>query len=176
MAALTVTLCPATDGFGDKARVVFVEAACASTVSTRACDIPAKYVESPPYEPVIELSPAHGKEDTTRVPAPGVAEVDDPKVTVPRTATVAALAPGHITVSVSMMLPLGGAPMLQFTPAVNVTFCPIATGFGLESTLTTLLTWPPAGSARIASAGNRINAEAPRVPIPCVREFMTYLT
>jgi hypothetical protein len=164
------------DGFGDKARVVFVAEDCASTVSTKGADVPAKYVESPLYEPVIELSPAHGKEDTTRVPAPGVAEVEDPKVTDPRTATVAALAPGHVTVSVSMMLPLGGAPTFQFTPAVNVTFCPIATGLGLESTLTTLLTWPQAGSAIIASAGDRIHAEAPRMPITRVREFMTYLT
>jgi hypothetical protein len=133
-------------------------------------------VESPLYEPAIELSPAHGKEDTTSVPAPGVEEVDDPNVTAPRTATVAALAPGHIAVSMSIMLPLGGAPMVQFTPAVNVTFCPIATGFGVESTLTTLLTWPRAGGAKIASAGNRINAAAPRMPIPHIREFMTYLT
>jgi hypothetical protein len=175
IAALSVTLCPAMDGFGDKARVVFVKAACAITVSTKGCAVPAKYVESPLYEPMIELSPAHGKEATTRVPAPGVAEVDDPKVTAPRTATVAALAPGHITVSVSMMLPLGGAPMVQFTPAVNVTLCPIATGFGVESTLTTLLTWPRADGAKIASAANSINAAAARMPVAQICEFMAYL-
>jgi hypothetical protein len=123
----------------------------------------------------MELSAAHGKE-TTRVPAPGAVEVDDPKVTAPRTTTEAALAPGHITVSVSVMLPLGGAPKVQFTPAVNVTFCPITAGFGVESTLTTLLTWPRAGGAKTASAGIRINTAAARMPVPHFREFMPYLT
>jgi hypothetical protein len=163
------------DGFGDEAKVVLVELNCPITVSTSGCDVPGEYAESPLYVPTIELSPAHGK-DAARVPAPGVVEVDDPNITAPRTTTEAALEPVHVTVSVSVMLPLGGAPKVQFTPAVNVTFCPTTAGFGAENTLTTLLIWPRAGGANIASAGNRINAAAPRMPVLHVCEFMPYLT
>jgi hypothetical protein len=175
IAAPNVTPCPATDGFGDEARLVFVEVNCPITVSTSGCDVPGEYAESPLYVPTIELSPAHGK-DAARVPAPGVVEVDDPKITAPRTTTEAALEPVHVTVSVSVMLPLGGAPKVQFTPAVNVTFCPITAGFGVESTLTTLFIWPRAGGANIASTSNRIKAAAARMPVLQVCEFMTHLT
>jgi hypothetical protein len=80
-----------------------------------------------------------------------VAELAEPKVMAPRTAVVASLAPGQVTVSVIIIVPDGGADAVQLTPAVNVTFCPTTTGFGVASSFTTLLTEAAhAGSAVLA--------------------------
>ena len=88
---------------------------------------------------------------------------------------MAVLVPEHWTVSVSVMVPLGGALAVQLTPAVNVTG-PSATGLGVESSLTTLVTWAGAGGAKIARMSNRINVATALPRIPQMRKFLSAVT
>ena len=88
----------------------------------------------------MEWFPGQAKDVTTIDPAPGVTDVVAPRVIVPRVWTVAEVAPGQVTVSIRVMVPVGDSVAVQLTPPVIVSFCPITTGFGVDSNITALET------------------------------------
>jgi hypothetical protein len=104
-------------------------------------------LESPLYSATIEFPPTQGKDGTVSVPAPGAGEVADPNVILPRAVVVGALAPGHWTVSLTVIVPVGEAVAVQFTLAESVACCPITKALGVETSFTTLETWERAGCA-----------------------------
>jgi hypothetical protein len=148
-------ICPTANGLGEAFRVVAVGVNCETTVSTIGCVAPARHFESPLYDATNEFWPAHGKVETTSVPAPGVGGLAEPSVIVPGTETVAGFAPGHVTVSVTVIGAGRRSGGSGFTPAVNVTFYPSTTGLGAASNLTTLVT-----CARMGTAGRKITSAA----------------
>jgi hypothetical protein len=147
--AENVTVSPKLTESKDELRIILVGVNSERTFSNSGCETPAEYVESPLYEATMEWTPAHGKDGTTSIPAPGAAEVAEPSVTEPRGTTE--FEPEHEAVSLSVIVPEGASVWVQFTPAEMVTFCPRTTGFGVEITLTTLATWAHTGRAKRAS-------------------------
>src|ERR1035441_4486963 len=95
---------------------------------------------------------------------------------VPSATTVAAaFAPPHWAVSVSEMVPLGTALVVQLTPAVNVAGPASTTGFGVEITITTPLTWAGADGAITARVSKGISVATALTRILQIREFISSL-
>jgi hypothetical protein len=104
--AVKVTDCPTLDGFKDEAKVVLV-VALLTTWFTGFDVLPAN-IESPPYTAAIALVP------TGRVE---VVKLAEPPLNVPVPHTV-------LPVMNETVSPFGGAPRLEVTAAVKITFSP----------------------------------------------------